>query len=221
MRHFRNLGVLSLALAMALSLGCARRSGMQTPEQTAVAESGDEQSLPFDQQGRKTGGSLVPTSEEIPAGTSITVRLEQPISSHTAHAGQHFQALVDEAVVVEGRTVLPRGTRVLGTILAARASGRQQGPGYLRVTLSSLRMDGVEVPVTTNSIFGKGGSRDQRAGTIKRNSAGDLSADGAGVLYGAALGSEKENYAAGERDISFSVERRLTFRLTQAVSFKN
>ena len=45
----------------------------------------------------------------IPAGTLIGVRLQSSISSASATSGDHFDAVIDEAVVVDGQVVIPKG----------------------------------------------------------------------------------------------------------------
>jgi hypothetical protein len=230
MRGVRLIGGPLLALAMTLVSGCARQSNLQTPEQSTLGQSGDQQTLPFDQQGRKTGGSLVPSSEELPAGTSVTVRLQNGVSSLSSHPGERFDAVIDEPVVVDGQMVLARGTRVEGRIVAAKPSGELHDHGYLRLTLSNMVVNGNVVPLTTSTIFAKGGSHEKRDLAMIAGSAGagalpgGVAGGGKGALIGTAGGTTSETataYATGAKDVSFGAERRLTFRLTQAVTLKN
>jgi hypothetical protein len=230
MRGVRFIGGALLALALTLASGCVRQSNLQTPEQSSLGQSGDEQTLPFDQQGRKTGSSLVPTSEELPAGTPITVRLQSGVSSLSSHPGERFDAVIDQPVVIESRAVLARGTKVVGTVLAAKASGALHDPGYLRLTLSTVTINGNSVPLTTTTIFAKAGSNEKRNFAIIAGGAsggalpGGVAGSGKGALIGTAGGTTSETataYATGAKDVSFGAKRRLTFRLTQAVALRN
>src|ERR1700722_16160618 len=46
---------------------------------------------------------------QIPFRTPITVRMIEAVDSKVAHLGQTFRASVDEPVLVNGQTVIPRG----------------------------------------------------------------------------------------------------------------
>lgn len=230
MHCFRTTRVSFLALFLTLASGCARQSGVQTPEQGGGGPSADEQSLPFDQQGEKTGRSLVPASEVLPIGTPIAVRLQSAISSGSSRSGEHFEAVVDDAVVIDGRTVLARGTKIEGRVLAAKASGRPKDPGYLRLTLSNLLLNDVAVPVRTNSIFVKGGSYGKRSfatngGAGMNPVVGAAGVGNKGALVGTGLGTDgaagKTDATVDKNDVSLSAKRRLTFRLAQPISVGN
>jgi hypothetical protein len=61
--------------------------------------------------------------QEIPAGTVLEVRLRDAVSSHTAKRGNTLHAALVSPVQQEGRTVLPAGTRVDGTVEVAKSVG--------------------------------------------------------------------------------------------------
>lgn len=216
MSCFRLLKIGCLVTLLALGGACARQSSMQTSPLNGLGQPGDEHSLPFDQQGSKTGRSFVP-SEELPAGTPITVRLQHAVSSQTSQVGDRFQALVDEPLVVDGRTLLGRGAKVEGTIIAARPSTSTTVPGYLRLTLSSLYVNGDPIALATNSIFSKADSHRKRTPSSGPRDA----AVGNGALVGASLGEPSQPSASEPRDVNFAVQHRLTFRLTQSVRLKD
>jgi hypothetical protein len=220
--RFRAIG---LALIAAFAVGCANQSGIATLDQAPLTQSShDEQTLPFDQTSTTTGSSLVPASEELLAGTPLTIRLRTVLSSESSRPGDSFDALVDEPVVVEGRTLLPRGTIVSGTVLSSKASSELHGSGYLRLTLSSMVVNGVSIPLSTNSIFAKASShqsgptaRSALAATNLDNPAGN----GHEVLLGAGTpGRPITDYRHGTNDVHFTMERRLTFRLKHTLSLK-
>lgn len=146
--------------------------------------------LPFDRQAADKGvsptaGFVIP---EIPLGTHLVVGLDSPLSSAQAHSGDSFAARLAQPVVVQGRTVVESGAAVTGKVIAGKAGISAEKPGFLRVTLSAININGQTVPVETSSVFAKGGPHG-------KSKAGPISPDG-----------------------KFSTERRLTFRLEQAVS---
>jgi hypothetical protein len=93
-------------------------------------------------------------SENLPAGTLLTVRLKNQISSDVLTPGSIFTAVVDDPVVIDGKTLVPRGAMVIGRIESARSSGEKQG--YVRLALNSLDFGGRDLTVNTSSLFARG-----------------------------------------------------------------
>src|SRR5215472_1985832 len=57
---------------------------------------------------------------QIPAGTPIAVRMQSSVSSASAEPGERFEAVLDEPLVIDGRTVAPVGTPVSGRVSQRR-----------------------------------------------------------------------------------------------------
>jgi hypothetical protein len=134
----------------------------------------------------------------LPAGTLLTVRLENALTSSRPDGGKMFQAVVEEPVIVDGRTVIPRDAKVKGRVESARVSDTNRRSGYLRLALDSIRVGDKEIPLPTSSLFARG-----IIGSAGENSA--------------TPGSGARSISTRPRIVVLNKGRRLTFRLTAAV----
>jgi hypothetical protein len=185
-----------LLLAAVLLAACSRPPN--TPES-------GQQRLPFDREPDTSGispsDSLVPSAARLAGGTTLVVRLRKPMSSASAHPGDSFEAVLDEPVQGDGRNLLSRGAVMTGRVLDAKSSAGGRSPGYLRITLISLNTGSKAFLIDTSSIFAKAGSRDRTgAGTASSTSA--------------------PNPSQGVAEVVFATDRRLTFRLAEAVDLQ-
>jgi hypothetical protein len=86
----------------------------------------------------------------IPMGTKLRVALIDGVSSDRSRAGDAFLANLTEPVVIDGRTVLAKGTTVRGHVVAARESGRVKGRASLQLKLTEIvRENGRPIDVST------------------------------------------------------------------------
>ena len=191
--------VATLVLSITLSLGCSRQLNVHASDGNKNSDQ-----LPFEYTADKTG--ISPTASligaEIPAGTPITVRLQAAMSSAASHSGDGFDAVLDKPILLQGQTIAPAGSAVRGKVLAAKASGHRQDPGFLRITLTEISLNGRFLALQTSSIFVKGISREKRNLAIHGGMA-------------AARADPTPAYATTNKDAGFSAEQRLIFRLTQ------
>src|SRR5437588_452862 len=214
--------LVSLLILLSLVIGCSRSLD------TAQAASPDgSQPAPFSGKPGLMGKSSAEVT--VPAGTPIAVRMQTAVSSATASPGDRFDAVLDEALIVNGQTLSPKGATVTGRVVAAKHSGHLHDPGYLRVALASMNINGHDVPLQSSSIFLQGGSHKKRNWAIIGGSTaggaliGGLMGGGKGALIGSAVGAGAGTtgaYATGKKEVGIGVERRLTFRLEQPPTVK-
>src|SRR4051812_8234434 len=107
--------------------------------------------LPFAAQAQRRSRSVT-----IPAGTQITVRMTDSLSSDTASQGQEFRGSLERAILVEGREALPRGSDVVGRVISVYRSGRLSDPGALVLELTSIGSGNDTTAVTTERYTIKG-----------------------------------------------------------------
>jgi hypothetical protein len=200
----KNAGLSALLVLTGLVAGCG--VGAQ-PENVAADTASHSQQLPF----------VEGKAPVVPANTAIYVRLQQPISSTTAQSGQSFSAVLDEPLAIDGQTLAPAGAPVTGTVVAARESGHFNRAGYLRITLTSIMLNGKTVPIQTNSMFVGGGSYKKRNLAFMGSGTGGSAWLGA-LVGGGAASDTTATYAAGKNEVGFVADKRLGFRLTQPLN---
>jgi len=212
-----------LGLGFVTAVGCDRQSTVPVVTSEALS-SPDEARLPFDREAQKDGisptSSVIPPGAQLPAGTPITVRLRSPLSSATANAKDKFEAVLDEPIIVNERVLAKRGTVVTGRVIEARSRARSQGPGYVRLALSAIMIDGKPTTVRTSSNFLKGAGPGRRR-AMPPGSEGELMGAAASgneptlgnaVVVGNSSGSAP---LSSPRDVTIGQERTLTFRLIE------
>ncbi len=211
MRRFRRpqgLTMWPMLLALLCATGCARPAGLQTND---GADQADQRQVPFHNgddgatSARQAGSPSPPDhplkpetglpfhdSQNLPAGTLLTVRLKNSISSGSTGTDGVFDAVVDEPVAIEGNELIPLGTTVAGRV---ESSNMKRNRGYLRLALDSIHLAAGSLPIQTSSLFVRGNAGDAHASQ-----------------------SEVQSNDASTPLIHLEKGRRLTFRLTEPVS---
>jgi hypothetical protein len=93
--------------------------------------------------------------ENLPAGTLVTVSLKGAVSGGSASTHNMFEAIVDAPVVIQGNTLIPRGTNVSGRVQSVRTSKVEPDRGYICLALASLHVGGIDVPVQTADLYAR------------------------------------------------------------------
>ena len=150
-----------LTLLLLCAVACTRPAGTATDQ--SVFDSDHHAPFQPDSAGadsvlsenREAPANTLPfhDSQNLPAGTLLTVRLSNPVYAETAIASSSFEALVVEPVVAEGNVIVPRGAMVLGLVESVRASQVKPSRGYVRLTLQSIQIGDSEVPLHSASLF--------------------------------------------------------------------
>lgn len=169
-----------------------------------------------------------PQKVTIPAGTLLTVRLLETVSTDHQQTGDSFAATLDQPLVLEGFVIAERGARVQGRVLEAEKAGRVRGTATLAIHLVRLRSsDGQDVTILTEKFVKRGETtRREDAAKVGAGAAigaaiGAIAGGGKGAAVGAAAGG-----AAGAGTVAATrgeaaelpSETRLTFRLQEAVT---
>ena len=168
-----------------------------------------------------------PNKVTIPAGTLLTVRLSDTLSTERNQPGDQFTAVLDQPLVADGFVLAERGAKAQGRIVELDRGGKVQGVAQLAVELTQIRTsDGQNIKVNTAAF-----KRQAEAGRNK-----DLAKVGIGAAIGAAIGAiagggkgaaigAGAGGAAGAGSVlltrgkpaELAVETRLSFRLAEPV----
>lgn len=165
----------------------------------------------------------------VPSGTAITVRLAQSVGSKISQAGQSFSGTVADSVTVGGRTAIPAGAKVSGTVVDAKPLGRFAGGASLSLRLNSVDINGTGVPITTSSVSQTEKGKGKRTAVLAGGGAavgaliGGLAGGGKGAGIGALAGGGAGTGGAaftGNKDIVLPAESALTFTLSQPLEIQ-
>lgn len=126
----------------------------------------------------------------VPAGTRLVITMSEAIDSSRHGAGHRFRAQLESAVVVDGVTVLPRGTMLHGQITTAQQSRRATGSSELTAEFTDVMVDDVLYPIATTGLSARTGNEAGRtAGRTARGAAlGGLIGGSSGARTGAQVG---------------------------------
>ncbi len=159
----------------------------------------------------------------IPAGTRLRVSLIDAVSSDKSRPGDQFLASLAEPVVVNGRTVLEKGTKVTGRVVDAKESGRVKGRASIELRLTSVtRENGRQVSIATKPYAAVAQGTKKRDAAIIGGGAGlgaaigAIAGGGKGAAIGAAVGGGAGTgtvLATKGKEIHYPPETRISFTL--------
>lgn len=165
----------------------------------------------------------------VPEGTPIAITLDQTLNSEQNKSGDSFEGTVSEAVVIEGKPVIPKGAQVQGTIVEAKESGRLKGVAVLRLALNEVEVDSKSYEVQSADLSFRGDSHTKRnvgmigGGAGVGAAIGAIAGGGKGAAIGAGVGAGAGTAAAaatGKKDVTLPAETKLTFKLSQPVTIQ-
>ena len=165
----------------------------------------------------------VPVNVTIPAGTTLTVRIDQHISVKSSRAGDSFTGeVVDPLHTSDNNVLIPKGARVAGVVDVSHQRGHFKGSSLLELRLTSLTLNGTEYSLTTRDLTkSKKGKGKRSAAMIGGGSGlgmlvGGLASGGTGLVVGGLVGGGAGTAAAGltgNRDIDIPAESIVKFKL--------
>ena len=158
----------------------------------------------------------------VESGTVLTVRTSQGLSSKTSQSGQTFLATLAQPIGVNGKTALPSGSTVSGTVVSAKAKGKIKGQGELSLTLTSISVGGHTYSIQTNVFSSTAKGKGKRTAATTGGGAaggaliGGIAGGGKGAGIGALIGAGAGfigGAATGNKQIEIPAESALSFTL--------
>jgi hypothetical protein len=166
----------------------------------------------------------------VPAGTTLTVRIADTLSSKTSTDGQPFSGTLVNPISVEGTTVFPAGATVSGAVVTAHSAGRFKGASLLEIKLDSITVGGRPIVISTVPLSRSEKGKGKRSAAMIGGGAGAgaligaLAGGGKGAAIGALVGGGAGTAGAGltgNRDVTFPAESAVSFRLSAPVEIKH
>jgi hypothetical protein len=168
------------------------------------------------------------TSGTLPAGTNLVIRMIESVDSETNRVGQTFRASLDQPVMVDGVTAIPRGADAVVKLVDSKESGKLTGRAELTISLQSVSINGHFVDINTQSINKESGSQGEKTAKVAGGTAavgaiiGAIAGGGKGAAIGAgagaAAGAGSQVITGGQR-VRIPSETRLTFVLDNPTHF--
>lgn len=158
----------------------------------------------------------------IAADSVIGLQVETDVSSADAEVEDEVLARVTRDVLAGGRSALPAGTRVLGSVVLVEQAGKLRGKPRVGVRFHTAVMDdGAAVPLVTSTVYRDGPSRG--GGSTER--IGGAAAGGAilGAIFGGRRGAAIGSAAGAAGGTALAITREgppATFQAGAAVTVR-
>ena len=168
-----------------------------------------------------------PKKVMIQAGTQLTVRLNDGLSTEKNQVGDTFHATLGAPLVVDDETAIPTGADVTGHVVDVKSAGRFAGNSALTLELTSLSVNGKTYNIQTSqwSRQGKGEGKNTATkvgggaavGAIIGGLAGGGKGAAIGSVAGAGAGTGVSATKKGEQ-INLAPESTLSFLLINPIT---
>jgi hypothetical protein len=225
----KKCAVLAIAAMFGLAAGCGKSQNSSNPS-TDSSQQAANQSAPAPQPVPAPVPEPPPPPPQpfvVPAGTALPVILGSTINSRVATVGDDFQGTVATDILVNNEVAIPKGSNVTGTVVTSKKQGKFKGEANLAVKLTSLQVNGKSYMIASSTYMDTEKGKGKRTAVVTGGGAavgaliGGLAGGGKGAAIGAGIGAGgglAASGATGGKNVEFSAESRITFKLTEAVT---
>jgi hypothetical protein len=168
-----------------------------------------------------------PTQVQIPAGTTMSIRMIDGVDSSVNQPGEIFHASLDAPVVVGDQVVVPKDADVYVRLASSSSSGHFKGRSELHLELVKLEFQGQSYPLSSSTYSVSGASRGKDTakkvgiGAVVGTVIGAVAGGGKGAAIGGAIGAGAGGgYQAAThgKSVKIASETKLDFQLEQPVT---
>jgi hypothetical protein len=175
------------------------QAGAQSSSQTAV-QAGQTQAQASTNASASTSASAQngQANGSLATGTAFNAELSSPIDSKKCKPGDAVNGHTTEAVKSEGKTVIPKGAKLVGHVTQASARAKGESESALGIVFDkAILKDGQEIPLSAGiqalaaaqSSASAAGSDVDAFGGAGASAAGSGAASGRGALGGVTSGA--------------------------------
>jgi len=103
--------------------------------------------------GQQSGASAPAAVSQLQVGSLIYAELSKSIDSKKAKVGDPVVAKVTQAVLSHGKIVIPKNSKIIGHLAAAKARSKDQPQAQLGIVFDRAELkDGSQLPLTSATI---------------------------------------------------------------------
>jgi hypothetical protein len=227
-RGFLSLSLSTVCFALLLA-GCQKAADQQSAQSGTDSTSSAPGAENSKSAAQRPEPLPPPRPLVVPAGTVISVVLDQSVGSKISTTGQAFSATISQPVEVDGRVAIPKSARASGIVKDAKPAGRFKGGAVLSLTLTSVSIKNEDYNIQTTAPSEASKGKGKRTAAMVGGGAGGgaliggLAGGGKGALIGGLIGAAAGTGGAGltgNRDITLPAETALTFKLVEPLEIK-
>jgi len=168
-----------------------------------------------------------PQKITVPAGTQLSIRLNDAVNSEKAQIGDVFHGSISAPVTIDDQTVLPTTADVEGRVVDVKSAGKFAGQALLTLELTKLTMNGrsysLQTTQWTKANTGKGKATAAKVGGGAAVGAilGGILGGGKGAAIGAAAGGGAGTGVAATgkaQQIDLQPEQVIAFQLQNPIT---
>jgi hypothetical protein len=163
----------------------------------------------------------------LPIGSTISVSVDETVSSKNAAVGQKVAGSVAADVTENGKVVIPKGAKANLAVASVASAGKFKGQPKLYLKLVSVEVRGKTYAASANWAGQTGSSRGKRTAVGAGGGAaagaviGALAGGGKGAAIGAVVGGGAGTGAAamtGKTEVEIRAEQKVSFKLKTALT---
>jgi hypothetical protein len=168
-----------------------------------------------------------PVEVTIPSGTTLSIRLIDPLDSDKNQTGDRFRATLDSPIRVGDTVAIPAGADVSGRVTDAKSAAHFKGSSSLALELTQVTVNGKTYDLRTDQFSrqgkGRGTNTAEKVGGGAAVGAliGGLLGGGKGAAIGAGVGAGAGGTAQGVtkgQQVRLTSEQALAFHLSSPLT---